>query len=284
MLDNRIYTFLELCNVMNYHKTAENLQMTQPAVTQHIKFLEQRYQCKLFHYANKQLSKTAQCVALERHARAMVSLSLSAGEALFQQETIPVGIGATKTIGEYTIDDALLSLLSNPKYEVSITVDNTEVLLEKLNQFHLDLLLLEGYFNKSDYQYRKISSEKIVGICAQNHPFAHQIVSLEQLLQEGIILREKGSGSRAIFEDMLWNNGYTLENFSRKTFLNSNKLIEMAVSHSQGVSFVYDAIPRQNPQLATFTVEGSHLEHGFYFVFLNEDKVRPLLDIFAPNL
>ena len=43
MLDFRIYTFLELCKTLSYTKTAEKLHMTQPAVTQHIKFLEELY-------------------------------------------------------------------------------------------------------------------------------------------------------------------------------------------------------------------------------------------------
>ncbi len=58
MIDGRAFTFLELCNVMNYHKTAQNLNMTQPAVTQHIKYLERLYGCKLFEYTNKKLYKT----------------------------------------------------------------------------------------------------------------------------------------------------------------------------------------------------------------------------------
>ena len=50
MLDYKIKTFLELCNVMNYRKTAENLNITQPGVTKHIKQLEEEYNCKLFEY------------------------------------------------------------------------------------------------------------------------------------------------------------------------------------------------------------------------------------------
>ena len=52
MLDSRIYTFLKLCDVMNYRITAEELNMTQPAVTQHIKFLENYYGCNFFKYSS----------------------------------------------------------------------------------------------------------------------------------------------------------------------------------------------------------------------------------------
>lgn len=53
MLNYKLSTFLELCETKNYTKTAEKLHMTQPAVTQHIKYLEQYYGTKLFYYDEK---------------------------------------------------------------------------------------------------------------------------------------------------------------------------------------------------------------------------------------
>ena len=65
MVDYRIETFLLLCELMNYRKTAEALRITQPAVTQQIHFLERQYGCKLFDYRNHQLTKTDAAVAHE---------------------------------------------------------------------------------------------------------------------------------------------------------------------------------------------------------------------------
>ncbi len=60
MLDFRIETFLNLCVTMNYTKTARELCITQPAVTQHIHYLEKYYGCRLFEYKNKTLKLTHQ--------------------------------------------------------------------------------------------------------------------------------------------------------------------------------------------------------------------------------
>ena len=73
MLDFRIYTFLELCKTLSYTKTAENLHMTQPAVTQHIKFLEEFYRNKLFLYSGRTLSLTEYGKLLYRYLVAMNS-------------------------------------------------------------------------------------------------------------------------------------------------------------------------------------------------------------------
>ena len=58
MLDFRVDTFLEVCRLMNYTRAAEQLNLTQPAVSQHIRWLEEQYGVRLFHYANKRLSLT----------------------------------------------------------------------------------------------------------------------------------------------------------------------------------------------------------------------------------
>ena len=58
MLDFRMDTFLAVCQYMNYTRAAEALNITQPAVSQHIRWLEEQYEAPLFTYANKRLSLT----------------------------------------------------------------------------------------------------------------------------------------------------------------------------------------------------------------------------------
>lgn len=72
MINYRMYTFLDLCKTMNYHTTAQNLNMTQPAVSQHIKYLEEEYSTKLFSYNNKKLTKNKSAYLLEIYAYSMI--------------------------------------------------------------------------------------------------------------------------------------------------------------------------------------------------------------------
>ena len=67
MLDYRINTFLTLYEEMNYRRTAEKLNMTQPGVTQHIHYLEKHYGVKLFEYDGRILSRTKNAEYLKRH-------------------------------------------------------------------------------------------------------------------------------------------------------------------------------------------------------------------------
>lgn len=277
MLDNRIYTFLELCKVMNYRKTAERLNMTQPAVTQHIKYLEAEYQCKLFEYGGKVLTKTEKCLELEQHARALVYANQLMEREILQSPVTKVAIGATKTIGEYTIDELTMRLMNREDIELHLIIDNTKHLLQKLNDLELDILMLEGYFDKNVYDHRLIRKEEVVGICGNNHRFAGKKVELEEVFKEHIIMREYGSGTRSIFDQFLQSKNYSVESFANKTVISSYRLIEMAVENNVGISFVYDAVA-DTEKFATFRIAGVELMHEFNYVYLKNVSMKKLFD------
>ncbi len=281
MIDNRIYTFLELCNLMNYHKVAQNLNMTQPAVTQHIKHLETIYSCKLFEYKNKKLYKTTKGAQLEKYARSIVSLNMSAGIALSKDEKIHLNIGATKTIGDYVLSDIILELISDDRYEVNLLIDNTKSLFDRLDEFELDIIILEGYFDKNSYESKFISSQKFIGICSPIHPFANKKITISDLLKEKIILREEGSGSRAILSHNLLEKGFSLDSFKNKATVSSTKLIEQIVENNLGVSFVYDVIPKSNTNLSTFEISGLDMWHEFNFVYLNDSRCKDIIKLIS---
>lgn len=282
MLDNRITTFLTLCNTMNYRKTAQALNMTQPAVTQQMKYLEKQYGCRLFEYANRTLRKTEKCVVLEQSARSIAALSLATTAQLSASEKRTLRIGATKTIGEYTLGNMTLALLADDQIDFHLTINNTETLLAQLNALTLDLLLIEGYIDKTKYDYLPIRTAELIGICAPDHPFAGQEVTLPALYQEKIILREQGSGTRAVLESFLHGQNSSLAAFGQQATINSYPLIEQAVASGLAVSFVYDVIPQQRPNLATFHIKEQRILHEFNYVFLKNTNGKALIAQLPP--
>ncbi len=287
MIDNRIITFLELCTQMNYRKTAESLSMTQPAVTQHIQYLERLYDCALFTYTNRTLQKTVKCLELEEMARSIMALSLHAKKSLSAKEKLPLRIGATKTIGEYTLDSLVHNLICDDSFQLTITIENTETLLDQLNHFSLDVLLLEGYVDQTKYDCHVISSHELIGICGKNHPFANQTVSLQDTFGERLILREPGSGTRAVFESFLHDCNNSLSSYGHQTTFNSYPLIEQTVSDCLGISFVYDVVPQKNNALSTFRLKEGTMSHDFNYVFLKNTTnamIQALLDLIKISL
>lgn len=279
MLDYRILTFLKLCETMNYRITAEELNMTQPAVTQHIHYLEEEYKCKLFIYNRKKLEKTNQAILLEEYARSAYYNEIYLKRKIESENKIKINIGATKTIGEFVIGEKIKKLVKNEKYDISLTIDNTENLIKLMELNKLDFILVEGIFNKDKYGYRLYKKDEFIGICSKNHKFNGKSIKFEELFEEDIIIREEGSGTRRIFEQFLSENSFSLEFFKKKITINNFNLIKELVSANCGISFVYNSVVNKNDDIGKFYFKNK-IEREFNYLYLKNTAAKELVDFF----
>ena len=279
MLDYRILTFLKLCETMNYRITAEELNMTQPAVTQHIHYLEEEYECKLFIYNRKKLEKTNQAILLEEYARSAYYNEIYLKRKIKSENKIKINIGATKTIGEFVIGEKIKKLVKNEKYDISLTIDNTEKLIKLMELNKLDFILVEGIFNKDKYGYRLYKKDEFIGICSKSHKFNGKSIKFEELFKEDIIIREEGSGTRGIFEQFLSENSFSLEFFKKKITINNFNLIKELVSANCGISFVYNSVVNKNDDIGKFYFKNK-IEREFNYLYLKNTAAKELVDFF----
>ena len=274
MLDYRIDTFLTLCEQMNYRKTAEILHISQPAVTQQIHYLENQYGQKLFEYENRRLVKTEAAAVLEKYARAAKLQERDLREKLENKPIHSLRIGATKTIGDYYLKGHIRRYLTSPDNALTLLVDNTERLLRLLEENALDFAVVEGFFDKTRFDNILLRREPFVGICHRDHPFAGREVTMEELLQETIIHREDGSGTRAILEQELRGYNESLQRFQRRICISSFNIILDLVKQGFGVSFVYNILADSDPELAKFSIRGESVVREFNIVYLKYADMR----------
>ncbi len=280
MLDHRIETFLALYDEMNYRRVAERLNMTQPGVTQHIKYLEKYYGTPLFDYDGRQLRRTEGAEILKRHMDCIVAEERALSESLAKKKPQRLRLGATKTVGEFVIRDRISGFLRDEKCELSLTVDNTDVLLALLESSEIDFALIEGIFDKSRYGYHLMKKERFVGICACDHPFAGRCVTLEEAFAYHVLLRERGSGTRRIFEQALLDRGFSVRSFARCSEVSSFSVICDIVSSSNAITFGYEPVADSRDSLACFELADVHMSGEFNFVYCNERIAREKIGIF----
>ena len=274
MLDFRVDTFIELCKTKNYTKTAENLHMTQPAVSQHIKYLETFYGCKLFNYNKKVLTITEQGEALYKY---LLTMSSDANKIKEEIKNIDISrkslhFGATFTIGEFIVPKIISEISTKyPDVNISFIIRDTAELLEELENGNIDFAFIEGFFEKTEYENYLFSKERFVGICAANNPIATEITKFDNIVKERIILRENGSGTRDIFEKILYDNNLSLNDFAKKYEIENINIIKELVKENKGISFIYERAVEKEilmRKLSIINLENFFEEREFNFVFL----------------
>ena len=278
VLDYRVLTFLTLYDEMNYRRTAEKLNMTQPGVTQHIHYLENYYGVKLFEYNGRVLSRTQNAEQLKRYFDSIKVQEKDVCSTFIKKEEVHITVGATKTIGEFVIVPEVRRFLMKPNCNMDLYVDNTETLLHMIEQSKLDFAIIEGVFDKSKYGYHLYKKESFVGICAKNHPFANQEVTLEDLFHEKIVVRERFSGTRMLLQNAITDRGFSLDNFKQCTSISNFSVICDVVANNYAITFAYEPISRCRDDITTFTVSDFQISGEFNFVYCNEHIARKKIE------
>jgi DNA-binding transcriptional LysR family regulator len=129
----------------------------------------------------------------------------------------------------------------HPEAEISMLVGNTETLLRKINTGELDFAVVEGYFHKAEYDYEVYSREHFIAVCSGSHVFEKTPQTVSDLFDSCVILREKGSGTREIFQRYLEERNCSVSDFQRSVEIGSISAIKALVAADCGVAFLYEA-------------------------------------------
>ena len=243
MLDFRTETFLTVCQTMNFTAAARQLNITQPAVSQHIHFLEEQYHTSLFIYQNKQLFLTRSGEILRRHLLTMKNDEKAVMEELKNNITgiETLSIGVTMTIGEYAIVDKLAGfLIQHPDINIHLHYGNTLQLLKLLNSGQISMAIVEGNYPKEYYSHKKYSTEDYIAVCAASHHFmTDHPYTMNDLVHERLLVREEGSGTRNILEQSLMTHGLHISDFIHYIEIENMHTIIGLLKRDCGISFLY---------------------------------------------
>ncbi|MDO5519207.1 MAG: LysR family transcriptional regulator [bacterium] len=238
MLDYRIETFITLCKERNYSKTAQILCITQPAVTQHIQYLERYYNCKLFEYENKQLNLTNQGKILERMALGL-SASTKRVQLLIQEsknKTKAFKVGGSLSVSEYMMPPVLTELLKlTPELNIDFKVDSSMNLIKSLKTGATECILIEGEFDKQELEYRLFSTEEYIAISSKPVDAS----TLNEILNETLICANQDSGCYKLLTQELSKEGLTINDFCNVVYTNNLTLIKKLVLSGVGIAFIY---------------------------------------------
>jgi len=286
MLDQKVYTFLKVAECQNYTKAAKELNLTQPAVTQHIRKLEDYYDCQLIDISGKSVELTVQGKAFYNYANFQNANETQLINQMEKAET-PIKIGATLSIADYYLPSYLSSYISNNEEMISLTVNNTKSIIEKLLNNELYCAFIEGIFDKSLFHFKEFKTTKFVPVARKGHPLEGKKIVLADVHEYPLLLREEGSGTREIYENYLYQNNDSILSASKIYEISSFGIIKKMLSDTDAVSFMYEEVAREEVEkgeLCYLTIEDYSIERPLYFIYPNNSLMKERNELFYQKL
>ncbi len=246
MIDNKLYSLLKVYETKSYVTAAKQLSITQPAVSQHIKALEQEFNVKIFERCNGQLMVTRQGEQIVKCAKKIVGLynvlvqDLNNSKAMINHLTV----GVTHTAESNPIAEALAKYCAQDEdTSIKIITNVISNLYTMLKTYEIDIAIVEGRIADPSLRYLLLDTDYLVLAVSPNHPFAKKsMVTLDELKKERLILRLPNSGTRSLFAAHLESNNMSINDFDVILEVDNIATIKDLIRRDFGVSILSKSV------------------------------------------
>lgn len=252
--------------VARYHhftRAAEELGIAQPSVTYHVRELERHLGVQLVELVGRRIRLTDAGERLAVRVAAILSDLHDLDEEMLEYQIGARGqlrLGATRTVGGYALAPALLQFYRRfPKASFSLQIDNTVAIERLLLERQLDLALVEWEVISPDLLVEPLRQDALLLVCSPEHHLAHQAgVDITELSGQAFVMRERGSGTRALAEKAL---APVLHSLRIVLEIAEPEAIVRAVQAGIGLSFLSETIVRHHLQEGTLVaIPLSHVD------------------------
>lgn len=292
MLENfRLRVFREVANQASFRRAAEVLYITQPAVTQQIKALEEELGSRLFDRSGGKVRLTAAGEVLLRYASEAETKLNRALEEIGSLEGEVRGslrIAASTTIAQYVLP-RLLAEFARQHQGVRLELEsaNTQHVVEAVANGDAPLGLIEGPAHRQELVVERWLEDELVLVVPAGHEWADEVIALSTLGSAKLLVRERGSGTREVIEHALKQAGAPIQNMQIAMELGSTEALLACVEAGLGVGFASRfALERQRAlgTLAAVKVKGLRITRELSMVHSRGPKSTGVAGIFAAHL
>lgn len=287
MLDPKFASLLQVVKDKNYTKAAETLNLTQPAITQHIKHLEKELKIKIFNRSKKDLIITNEGAILIKFARRIKALYQQLENAISDEkrQTKTLIIGITHTAESNKVTEAIARYCSkNPGIRVKIITEDITKLYDKLNTYEIDLAITEGAPLNRKYKMIPLDTDSLVVVLSPTHRLSKQsFITFEDLKKESMIFRLPTSGTTNLFMNELKNKNHTISDLNIILEVDNIATIKDLVQRQIGVSILprsvcYEEVKKH--KLKVLSLDGFSLIRETNVVFLDDfDHIKIINEI-----
>lgn len=288
----RLKTFIAVSEKKSFSEAAKILYVTQPTITAQIKALEEELNTKLFERTTKKVEMTQSAAILLKYAKEIVHFNDLAKKEISEIEETMYGdlrIGCSLTIGEYILPVFLKNLKDMyPLINMSVEITNSNNIVINMKDQLIDVGLVETPINDPQLVVEPFLEDELILIAAP-HYFANKEITIspDLLKTTPLIMREKGSGTRAVVMERLQAAGLSPDKLNVIMELGSTEAIKSAVAAGLGVSIISKHAIKKEQELQlikAYTIKNISFYRNFYIAYRKNQVLKSTTDIFIEEL
>lgn len=276
--DFRLTVFITVARNQSFTRAAAALNISQPAISKHIKELESDFGEALFDRKGNTITLTTkgnQIIPLvERILDGYDTLCDTIKKDDFQYEGF-LHIGASTTIAQYVLPEMLAKFNKQyPHIHLSLINANSDEVVKMLQHRQIDMALIEGNNTSNSAHYTPFLSDELVLVSTIKHK---QMLKIEQIEKLPLIIREDGSGTLSVTLSALRERGISRRMLNIKMQLGSSEAILRYIRSSKDYAFVSIRVAEEyikRGELFVTEVEGLKVTRLFRYVSLHGHNGR----------
>lgn len=242
MISAKMQTLLVVAELQNFTKAAQAMSMTQPAVSHHIKQLEEELGAPLFIRGKNGLLLTSKGEIVLQYARRIKALDEKMRVELqnMEKHLTSLRVGLTHTSESNLTTQVLAKCSSQHKgLSITITTDTIKNLYEYLENYEIDLAIVEGAVTNPNFSSMMLDTDYLVCVMSNDNPLSQNVmVTLSELKRQRMILRLPSSATRIQFENSLENHGDAIANYNVILEVDNIATIKDLIRKDLGVSIL----------------------------------------------
>lgn len=289
MLEFRLQVFYTVAKRLNFTKASAELNISQPAVSKHIRELEGIYKTTLFERSgNKKIILTPAGKMLLQYVDKLLSVYKELEfdmNLLIKQNAGNLSIGGSNTVAQYVLPPVLAKFHNKFKdVRVNLMTGNTEQIEQALLNKELDIAIVEGIIRNPQIRYDEFIPDELVLICSSaNHLIRKEAIKPDELKTLPLLLREPGSGSLDVIANALKRFHIKISDLQTEMQLGSTESIKSYLVHSNCFAFlsVQSVLPELKANtLKIVDIKDLTIQRPFYFIQLH-GQASPLAELFV---
>jgi DNA-binding transcriptional LysR family regulator len=276
MISTRHDVFLTVAQQKSFSKASQVLYISQPAISKHIKSLEEYYKTKMFDRKGILIELTPAGKLLfeklteVKRIQEQTEFEISTIKDVLQAKGV-LKLGASTTVALYILPKVLSAFNQHyPQTHITLLNRNSEIVMEALQNQEINLGIIEGRAKLTNIDYQPFLTDQVVAVCSKKSPIAkRKSYAVKELRNIPLAIRERGSGTLAALKYSLEKNKIKISELDIKVRLGGTEALKNFLIESDSLGFLpLRSVIKELKygELTEIHFEGLTIERNFYFI------------------